>query len=263
MKELWNRYHAHGPGDASENELIHIYLHLVQTVVGRLAMHLPSQVSKEDLHSAGLVGLLNAVRHFKPSLGASFESYARIRIRGSALDELRRMDWVPRSVHTKARKVQSIMSDLENKLSRLPTEIEMATALNISPQQYEKLLDEIRPATFICLDACSPNQNGDGPLEHEAIAGDSGDDTPDQVSRRELAGLIYDCIRTMPKMHQKVLALYYFEDLRLREIAELCGLCESRICQIHSQAILAVRGQIEAMEQRNQSRPGDNSRLAA
>jgi len=249
IADLWHRYLAYGPGDHSENTLIENYLHLVKTVIGRLALHLPAHVSTEDLHSAGLVGLLNAVRNFDPTIGANFEAYARVRIRGAALDELRRMDWVPRSVHAKARKVQSIMNELEKHLGRLPTENEMAQALNISPAEYEKLLNEIRPATFICLDAATTTQDGDHSPERETVAGDSGEDTRETVSRRELADLIYACIKDMPEMHRKVLALYYFEDLRLREIAELCGLCESRICQIHSQAILSIRNHIENIEQ--------------
>lgn len=245
---LWKKYQSAEPGHETENELVLRYVHLVKTVVGRLAMSLPSHVDQDDLNSAGLLGLLNAVRNFDPNINNAFEAYARLRIRGAALDELRRMDWVPRSVHAKARKVQELMGELERKLGRLPTEQEMASALELSPAKYLKLLDEIRPATFICLDACATTNEGEPGGEVAAAVGDSGDDTVGHVSNRELTEMVQARIQQLPDIQRKVLALYYHEDLRLREIAEICGLCESRICQIHSQAILAIRSHMEQFE---------------
>ena len=257
---LWKKYHTMGPGHECENELIIRYLHLVKTVVGRLAMNFPSHVDQNDLNSAGLMGLLNAVRNFDPSINEAFEPYARLRIRGAALDELRRMDWVPRSVHAKSRKVQETMRRLEHELGRVPSEKEMAAALDLSLKQYLKLLDEIRPATFICLDACASNGDGDAGGEQASLVGDSDDDTVDQVSSRELSVMVQKRIQDLPHIQRKVLALYYHEDLRLREIADLCGLCESRICQIHAQAILAIRSYVERHESGNTS---SSDRLAA
>lgn len=261
--EIWRRYQVSGPGDSSEEELTRNYLHLVKTVIGRLAINLPRHVSVEDLYSAGLIGLLNAIRNFNPKLGTVFEPYARMRIRGAALDELRRMDWVPRSVHTKARKVQTAMETFERTHGRLPDEDETAQALGITSAEYEKLMEDIRPVTFVCLDAAEPNQSGDDTSEHENIPADSGEDTLEWVSKRELAAVIRERIQQLPLMHRKVLALYYFEDLRLREIAEVTDLCESRICQIHSQAILAIRSHVEQFEARRQGGGEDKTRMAA
>jgi RNA polymerase sigma factor FliA len=246
--ELWHRYHRQGPGDSSENDLIKSYLSLVKTVIGRLAISLPPHVDMEDLYSAGLVGLLNAVRNFDAKRGTAFEPYARMRIRGAALDELRRMDWVPRSVHAKAKKVQAVMSGQESQRGRLPTDREMAEAMQMSLREYENLLDEIRPATFICLDASRSAQSQEGGPDQEVLAGEPGDNPANKVSNRELAEVIQIRIKELPETHRKVLAFYYYEDLRLREIAELCGLCESRICQIHTQSILAIRSFLEQYE---------------
>jgi len=246
--DLWQRYHSSGPGDASEEELVKKYLPLVKTVVGRLAMSLPPHVDPEDLHSAGLMGLLNALRQYKPQTGVPFESYARVRIRGAVLDELRRMDWVPRLVHEKARRVQAVMASLEQRQGRLPEDEEMAEALELPLEDYHKLMEEIRPVTFICLEAVeSPNY--DAPFTEKVVLPDANAPDPlETASRQELARLIAERIETLPAMHQKVIALYYFEDFRVREIAEACGVSSPRICHIHTQAILAIRAYVEKYE---------------
>src|SRR5258708_4112042 len=129
--KLWKRYARSGPGSKIEDELVHRYLPLVKTVVGRLPMPLPAPAATEDLYSAGLVGLLNAVRRYNHKTGVLFETYARVRIRGAVFDELRRLDWVPRSVHDKARKVEEVMRKLEQQKGKIPTNLEMASALDI------------------------------------------------------------------------------------------------------------------------------------
>lgn len=233
------------PGSQAESRLVEEYLPLVKHVVGRISMSLPAHVDVQEIYSSGLVGLLHAVRQFDPEGGSSFESYARVRIRGAILDEMRKMDWVPRSIHEKARKVQIVMERLEQVNGRTPTTNEVAAALELSPAEYEDLLAEIRPATFICLDACiSSDENGET-LRHEMIA-DEEQATPDaSTERKELSRIIAERLEKLPEMQRKVLALYYFEDMRLREIAEAVGLTESRICQIHSQAILAIKNYIK------------------
>jgi RNA polymerase sigma factor FliA len=246
-QELWQRYHGERDPEA-ENALVEGYLPLVRTVVGRVAMTLPAHVSPDDLHSAGLVGLLQAVRSFSPSGGASFETFARFRIRGAVLDELRRLDWVPRLVHDKARKIQNAIGELEQRLDQPPTEEQVAAALGISVGEYQDWLQEVRPVAFVCLDAAPRTDGPDTATQHESIPDDTQEDPFDSASRSELKELIAERIQQLPPVQQKVLALYYFEDLRLREIAEAFGLTESRISQIHSQAILAIRSFIERRE---------------
>jgi RNA polymerase sigma factor FliA len=246
VRDLWQCYHTAGEFE-TENVLVEQYLPLVRTAVGRLAMTLPAHVSADDLDSAGLLGLLQAIRSFSPQGGASFETFARFRIRGAVLDELRRMDWVPRLVHDKARKVQNALDELEQRLGRPPSEEQMARALGLTLDQYRDWLDEIRPIAFVCLDAVVGSA-ADGAAPHESIADDSQEDPFDRASRNDLKQLIAQRIRQLPQAQQKVLALYYYEDLRLHEIAEAFGLTESRISQIHAQAILAIRSHIERQE---------------
>jgi RNA polymerase sigma factor for flagellar operon FliA len=245
---MWKRYARAGHGSACEEEIVQRYLPLVKTVVGRLAMNLPNHAATEDLYSAGLVGLLSAIRRFNPRAGVSFETYARVRIRGSVFDELRKLDWVPRSVHEKARMVEETMRRLEQKKRRIPTELEMAKELKLSLSEYEELLGEIKPATFVCLDSVrSAEQEGEA-TQHEAVADPSQPDPGHRVANRELAALVVRRLSHLPEPQRKVLALYYFEGLRLREIAEAFGVTESRISQIHSQAVIAIRAYLRRYE---------------
>jgi RNA polymerase sigma factor for flagellar operon FliA len=241
QQDFANRYQQVAVGNHAEEDLVEEYLPLVKTVVGRVAMSLPAHVDINDLHSAGLVGLLHAVRQFDPQGGSSFESYARVRIRGAILDELRRLDWVPRSVHTKARRVQTVIQRLEQIKGSAPSDAEIARELNLSIAEYEELMTEIRPATYICLDAAQSEDDGGDTSHHESIGDTTQTDPAEHTSRRELARIIADRLEQLPEMQRKVLALYYFEGLRLREIAEVFRVTESRICQIHSQAVLSLK----------------------
>lgn len=244
-QELWRRYHQQAEPDA-ENALVEKYLPLVSSIAARLAMTLPEHVDQDDLYSAGLVGLLQALRNYDPTCGASFETYARTRVRGAMLDELRKMDWVPRTVHEKARKIQAVMAQLEQKLGQIPTEAQMAKALKVSSGEYEKLLNEIRPAAFICLDTVS-SEDDTGNL-YEVVPSSTDESPLEQISQRELKQVIFERLKDLPEMQRKVLVLYYAEEMHLREIAEAVGLTESRICQIHAQAVLSIRAYLQRYE---------------
>src|SRR5262245_5620685 len=177
-----------------EGRLIERYLPLVKTVVSRLAMTLPSHVDVEDLYSYGQIGLLNAIRKFDPRAGSSFETYARIRIRGAILDELRKLDWVPRSVHRKARQVQDTIQQLIQAKGETPSNMEVAQVLKLSISEYEELLDEIRPAVFVCLDSGGDSDSNTEGSPYESIPDESQPDPAETVAKREWASFIASVI---------------------------------------------------------------------
>lgn len=242
VKKAWESYSSHDQGGELENDLVKEYLPLVKSVVGRLAMTLPSHVHQEELYSPGLVGLLKAIRNYDSAQNSNFACYARHRIRGAVLDELRRLDWVPRSVHDKAKKVERVICELESKMQRMPEESEIAKALDISINDYQKLVEQIRPVAFVSINGCNEQGGPDDPfmgvnIEDEETPG------PDEItSRLELIEKIKEKITELPDKMKKVLAFYYYENMRLKEIAEILGVTESRVCQIHSEAILLIRG---------------------
>ena len=237
------------PGENAEEELVKRYLPLVKTVVGKISMTLPAHVDPDDLYSAGLMGLLNAVRNYKPDIGSPFEAYARLRIRGEVLDELRRMDWVPRSVHLKARKIQAAMEKLSQESGgAIAEDEEMAAELGLAVPEYRRWLEDVRPTTFVSLDTISGPDSEDEGAERNVVADPNVPHAAETASQKELSVLIAERIEALPPLYKKILALYYFEDLRVKEIAAICGFSESHICQVHAKAILAIKSQIEAAE---------------
>src|SRR5438552_5291610 len=200
INTLWPSRGRIRPGSPKEEELVQQYIPLVKSVVGRLAMTLPPHVDGEDLYSAGLGGLLSAIRQYDPTAGTAFETYGRLRIRGAVFDELRRMDWVPRSVHTKARKVQSVMQEIEQRRGRAATDEEVAKGLKISLGEYQHWLEEIRPATFVCLDAAFNSEYDDALSQYESLADQRQESPVDGAFRRELSRLITDRLQQLPEM---------------------------------------------------------------
>ncbi len=234
-----------GPADDAtpgvpEHEFILRHLPLVKTVVGRMRVYLPPHLDAEDLHSVGLAGLMSAVRKYNPTHGNTFHGYAMMCIRGAVLDELRRMDWMPRSLRAKAKGLRDTLADLESQQGRAITEEEAAAALNLGLDEYRALLDEVRPISFVPIDGGPDGDPESGDL-HETIADDNQPLPGAALERRELLAVVADHIQRLPDMQRKVLALYYHEGMRLAEIAAVFDVTESRISQIHTQAVIALR----------------------
>ena len=247
---IWKRYHQDADHQV-EDELVRQYLPLVKMIVGRVVMNLPAHIRMEDLYGPGLVGLLQALRNYRANSGASFETYARNRIRGAVLDELRRLDWAPRSVHDKARRIQAALGELEQRTGTVPTEADVAKALGISPEEYARWLDDIRPATFVSLDTALHPDGGDAASLYEGVADETQEEPGETVARRELSKIVAERIKSLPEAQRRVLSFYYYEDMRLKEIAVIMGVTESRISQIHSQAVLSIRSYLRQYEARN------------
>jgi RNA polymerase sigma factor for flagellar operon FliA len=252
-----DRQHPSAPAHAAEKayrkasgqaapdwSLLEHYMPLVKSIVARMRIYFPSGVDSDDLYSIGISGLVTAVRRCDPEKTESFASYAALRIKGAILDELRRLDWIPRSDRLLAKKLHRVLGELEQNLGRPVSEAEAAEAMGMSVPQYQRLLDTIRPVTFISLDSPaggnSPSE-GEGAAVHEVVADSTEPDARDRMERRETIALLKERIQLLPDLPKKVLMMYYYEGMRLAEIAEVFGLTESRICQIHSQAVLSLR----------------------
>jgi len=233
-----------------EKELIERYLPLVRNVVDRIKLNLPAHVEADDLYSVGIFGLINAVRKYDPAQDATFAGYATMRIRGAILDELRRMDWCPRRARAKARKMKEAINLLEQKHGRAATDEEVRSELGLSQKDYAKWLEEARPVCFVAIDSVPEGVEGEGPSLHDVIMDENDVLARDQMEQDELKELVAQRIRELPDIQKKILAMYYHENLRLAEIAAVFDLTESRICQIHSQAILALRAYLTRVRDR-------------
>jgi len=189
----------------------------------------------------GVTGLLAAVRKYNPEQGNTFAGYAATRIRGAVLDELRRLDWCPRRTRARARKLKESINDLEQKLGRTATEDEICEEMGVSQAEYRKWLDESRPVTFLALDSHAAGEESEGASLHEFLADENDVTGRENLEKDELLRILTERMAELPEMPRKILAMYYFEKMRLAEIAKVFDLTESRICQIHSQTILSLR----------------------
>jgi RNA polymerase sigma factor for flagellar operon FliA len=238
----WRAYQGVSSGAIDEKDLIERYLPLVRNVVDRIKLNLPAHIDADDLHSVGVTGLIAAVRKYDPKQGSTFAGYAATRIRGAILDELRRMDWCPRRARARTRKLKEVINALEQRLGRTATEDEVCAELNLTPKEYAKWLEESRPVTFLAIDQQFDGENSEGPSLHDVLPDESDVTGRENLEKEELVKLLTQRLAELPDIPRKILAMYYFENMRLAEIAAVFGLTESRICQIHSQTILSLRG---------------------
>jgi RNA polymerase sigma factor, FliA/WhiG family len=246
----WRVYQGAQSSKIDEKELIERYLPLVRNVVDRIKLNLPPHVDVDDLYSVGVTGLIAAVRKYDPEQGHTFAGYATTRIRGAILDELRRLDWCPRRARAKAKKLKESINELEQKLGRAASEEEVRKHLGLTPKEYAKWMEEAKPVCFIAIDQTADNEESDGASLHELIADEGDVSVRDRMEKEELLKLVADRIAELPEIPKKILAMYYFENMRLAEIAAVFNLTESRICQIHAQTVLGLRAYINRVRNR-------------
>lgn len=242
LDRLWQQFKGRGSDAAREQLIIH-YTALVKYVAGRVAVGLPQNVDQNDLVSYGLFGLIDAIDKFEPERGFKFETYAIARIKGNIVDELRAIDWVPRSVRSKSRQIETAYAKLEAKLHRSPTEEEVAAELDMTPSQLQAALSKISFVGVIALDDFIGGDSEAGATLGDMIA--SNIEAPgDLFERQELRDRLGAAIHRLPDRERTVLSLYYFESLTLARIGEVLGVSESRVCQIHTKAILQLRSKM-------------------
>lgn len=245
VETLWKEYKETGSKIAKDKLLVE-YSHLVKYIGHRLSVNLPASVDKDDLTSAGIIGLIKAVETFEPERGFKFETYAAHKIRGSILDELRALDWVPRSVRQKARDLQKTYSKLENDLGRLPYDDEVCNSLGISIKEYEDILSDVAPVTIISLEEAMPDRSSDSKeLRIIDTIEDPGSSNPlKELGFNEVKSILKEAIANLPEKEKLVVALYHYEELTLKEIGVVLDITESRVSQIHSKAILKLRSRL-------------------
>jgi RNA polymerase sigma factor FliA len=244
--DLWAAYKRDGQ-HAARDELILRYAPLVQYVAGRMGAGLPSHVDRADLVSYGIFGLIDAVERFDPARGCRFETYAIARIKGNILDELRSLDWVPRSVRAKARRIEATLARLAAALHRSPSDAELADALDMNDAQLQHALAQVSLMSLITFDAAVSSAATDDPPLTVGDVLASGDDDP--VAAVELADLrraLAEAIERLSERERAVVSLYYHDGLTLAEIGEVLGVTESRACQIHGKAVTKLRLRLTA-----------------
>jgi RNA polymerase sigma factor for flagellar operon FliA len=246
LKDLWRRYKADGDEIARER-LVLAYSPLVKYVAGRMASGLPSHVDEGDLISYGLEGLIKAVARFEPERRIKFETFAITRIKGQIIDELRSLDWVPRSVRAKARAIERVNMRLEHKLQRAPTDQEMAEALEMSVEDFNSSLVQISNSSVVALDELwtLSDSSGDQVSLLDTIQDPDAVDPVNAMTQTEVKDRLAEAIERLPEREKLVVALYYYENLTLREIGEVLGVTESRVSQLHTKAILRLKSRLE------------------
>ena len=223
----------------SHNELVEKHASLVKRIACHLINRLPASVLLEDLIQAGMIGLLEASRNYDATQGASFETYAGIRIRGSMLDEIRKNDWAPRSVHRKARMVAEAVREIENVHGRDARDTEIADTLDMPIEEYYKILQDNSYHKVLSVE--------DMGLGEESLLENISDNTPgilDGLQKEDMQKIISEAVASLPERERLVMALYYDEELNLREIGAVMGVSESRVSQIHSQAVIRLQARM-------------------
>lgn len=240
LEDCWQRWFDRRDPIARDRIIVH-YSPLVKFVAGRVGAGLPNSVDPGDLVSAGVFGLIDAVERFDPARGVKFETFAVPRIRGAVFDGLRSLDWVPRSVRSRAREVEGAFQELEGRLGRAPSDEEMTAHLKITPAEFQKWLASIASTTVGPLDRALV-----AGAEPRALTGDVPDSPAAMVEEGEVKRLVRVELRKLPEREKLVLSLYYDEGLTLAEIGSVLGVTESRVSQIHTKAVLHLRARLAA-----------------
>jgi RNA polymerase sigma factor for flagellar operon FliA len=246
IEEIWQRYR--GTRDkALRDRLILNYAPLVKYVAGRISTSLPAHVDEGDLVSYGLLGLIGAIERYDPAREIKFETYAISRIKGSIIDELRSLDWVPRSVRSRAREIERAMLELENRLKRAPTDEEVAAEIGITVDEFQDALTAISRSSVAALDELWQISTGGGDTVSliDTIEDPHADDPSKAMSQTEVREALADAIQRLPEREKLVITLYYYEELTLREIGEVLSVTESRVSQLHTKAILRLKVRLQ------------------
>jgi len=249
LSSAWTNFKQNADPQARESLILN-YSPLVKYVAGRLSSSLPQTVDTADLISYGVFGLIDAIEKFDPERGIKFETYAIARIKGAIIDELRAMDWVPRSVRARAREFEACYIRLENLLKRVPSDAEIATEMGVSLKEYHGLLSKLSYTSVISFEelwtGAPDREDKQDPLG--SIADVNAEDPVRVFESAELKRILASAIERLPDREKTVIALYYYEGLTLKEIGAVLGVTESRVSQLHTKAVLRLRARLHAAQ---------------
>ncbi len=217
---------------------------LVKRIAHHMMARLPASVQVDDIIQAGMIGLLDAIKRYEGSHGRQFESYAAQRIRGSILDELREADWLPRGVRKKMRQIEAAVRTLEQRMGRVPSEQELATELNIPLEEYQGTLQDARGGQLMFYEDF---QKADDEPFFDRLCSDSQNDPLELLMDERLRTMLVDAIADLPSREKMVMGMHYEQEMNLREIGEVLGVSESRVCQLHTQAVVRLRSRLRSV----------------
>lgn len=237
--KLWDRYHKTKSPDLRE-QLILEYANVVNLVAGRLSVYLGYTVEYDDLVGYGIFGLIDAIDKYDTTKNVKFETYASLRIRGSILDQIRKMDWIPRTLRQKQKRMDAAVVKLESELGRTATQQEIADELNISVEEYENWKSEAEFTNLISLDDYL-EQGSEGRME---TFGAKFQQPENAVQKQELKEMLVEALKTLTEKEQKVITFYYYEELTLKEISQILSVSESRVSQLHTKALQKIKTQL-------------------
>jgi RNA polymerase sigma factor for flagellar operon FliA len=241
IKDVWQRFMRTGRDDA-RNELMQHYLPLVRYSAERVAAKLPSEIDPDDLVSAGVFGLMDAIAAFDPKRGVKFETYCAPRIRGAILDELRNLDWVPRLVRSRSHKLERVWQELEANFGRTPWEVEIAARMNLSRSEFDRLRREATAVTRISLSRkCNETDSSKEVCEIDVIRDPRGRDPVREMQEKDVKSLL---TRGLSRAERLILILYYYEEMTMKEIGVTLDLSESRVSQMHSAILVRLKEQL-------------------
>ena len=245
IADLWARYVVRRSGDSPDlglrDRLILHYAPLVKYVAGRVGSGLPAHVEQADLISYGTFGLIDAITRYEPGREVKFESYAMARIRGAIIDELRSTDWIPRSVRVRAREFERTVATLEAQFQRSPTDAEVAAEMGMEVEEIRKFLGQLSLVNVVALDDLLTDDDGSAPRLVDTLRDSAALDPQAMAEHGEARQLLARAVEQLPDREKVVVSLYYFEGLTLAEIGRVLGVTESRICQLHTKAVLHLR----------------------
>ncbi len=227
-----------------KDKLVIEYSSLIKFIAQKIAVRLPSNIELDDLISSGVIGLMDAIDKYDPTRDNKFKTYAEFRIRGSILDELRAQDWVPRSVRDKAKLLDRTMVELEAVFGRAATDEEVSTKLNMSMEEFYDLVNQVRPVSVLSIDDSTTFSNVDKKSILNILEGCALNNPYNQLSMKSIKDVVTKAIEELPERQRLVLSLYYYEDLNLKEIGKVLRVTESRVSQLHAQAVSRLRAKL-------------------